>query len=110
MSPYGGRDYAGWSVQFSRIISPIEDMQIWNANSGGFSFVISYESRTGPGLHGRPGFVASWRPLNRGWSAVKVIGSPFTTFTAAEQACETVLGYLTEARQGPGFQPGRKLS
>jgi hypothetical protein len=79
-------------VQFSRVIIPIEDMQIWNATSGGFSFVISYESRTGPGLHGRPRFVVSWRPLHRGWSAVKVIGSPFGTFNAAEQACETVLG------------------
>ena len=95
MSPYGGRDYAGWSVQFSRIISPIEDMQIWNANSGGFSFVISYENRSGPGLHGHTGFVASWRPIDQNRSAIKIGGSPFKTLAEAEKACEAMLGYLT---------------
>ena len=31
----------------------VEDMEIWSADSEGFSFVISYESPTGPGLHGK---------------------------------------------------------
>ena len=79
-------------MQFSRVIIPVEDLQIWNASSDGFSFVISYESRSGAGLQGNPGFVASWRYQNR--SAVKVIGSPFKTLTAAEQACDVMLGHL----------------
>ena len=81
-------------MQFSRVITPVEYIQIWNASSDGFSFVISYESRSGPGLHGNPGFVASWRPIHRNSSAVKVIGSPFKTLDAAEQACEAMLGHL----------------
>jgi len=82
-------------MQFCRVITPVEDIQIWNASSSGFSFVISYESRSGPGLKGNPGFVASWRPVYQNQSAVKVIGSPFKTLTAAEQACEVMLGHLT---------------
>ena len=79
-------------MQFSRVILPVEDIQIWNASSDGFSFVISYESRSGSGLQGKPGFVASWRYQTR--SAVKVIGSPFKTLTDAEQACDVVLRHL----------------
>jgi hypothetical protein len=82
-------------VQFSRVNTPVEDIQIWNASSNGFSFVISYVSRGGPGLHGNPGFAASWRPVYQNRPAVKVIGSPFKTFIAAEEACEAMLGYLT---------------
>jgi hypothetical protein len=85
-------------VQFSRVMGPIEDMQIWNATSNGISFVISYASRSGLGLQGTPGFVASWRPIDQNRTAIKVIGSPFKTFIAAEQACETVLGYLMRQR------------
>ena len=81
-------------MQFSRVILPVEDIQIWNASSDGFSFVISYESRSGPGLQGNPGFAASWRPLYKNLPAVKVIGSPFKTLSAAEQACEVMLGHL----------------
>jgi hypothetical protein len=81
-------------MQFSRAITPVEDIQIWNATSDGFSFVISYVSRSGPGLQGNPGFVASWRPIHQNMSAVKVVGSPFKSFTAAEQACEVMLEYL----------------
>jgi hypothetical protein len=81
-------------VQFRRVITPVEEIQIWNATSYGFSFVISCESRNGPGLQGNPGFVASWRPVYQNRPAVKVVGSPFKTFTAAEQACEVMLGHL----------------
>ena len=81
-------------MQFSRVITPVEDIQIWNASTSGFSFVISYESRGGPGLQGKPGFVASWRPIYQNRSAVKVVGSPFKSLTAAEQACEAMLGNL----------------
>ena len=88
-------------MRFSRVITPIEDIQIWNASSDGFSFVISYESRGGPGLQGNPGFVASWRPIYRNQFAVKVIGSPFETLTAAEQACKVMLGHLTDDNPSP---------
>ena len=53
-----------------------------------------YESRSSLGLQGNPGFVASWRPIYQNRFAVKVIGSPFKTLTAAEQACEVMLGHL----------------
>jgi hypothetical protein len=81
-------------MQFSRVISPVDNMQIWNANSNGFSFVISYETRAGPGLHGRPGFVASWRPIYENRCAIKVGGSPFGTLIEAERACDAMLGLL----------------
>ena len=85
------------TVQFSRIITPVEDIQVWNATSDGFSFVISFASRSGSGFHGDTGFVASWRPIHQNRSAVKVIGSPFKTLPEAEKACEAVLGHLKGA-------------
>ena len=85
--------YVGCIMQFSRIISFV-DLQIWNATSNGFSFVISFESRNGPGLHGRLGFVASWRPIYQNRSAIKVGGSPFKTLAEAENACMTMLVHL----------------
>jgi hypothetical protein len=60
-----------------------------------FRSVISNESRSGPGLHGQPGFVASWRPLYLNRPAIRVGGSPFKTFAEAESACETFLTHLT---------------
>ena len=83
-------------MQFSRVITPVENIQVWNTTSDGFSFVISFASRSGPGFRGNPGFIASWRPIHRNRSAVKVIGSPFKTFPEAEKACEAVLGHLRE--------------
>jgi len=82
-------------MQFRRVINPVEDMQIWNASSDGFSFVISFESRSGPGFHGHPGFVASWRAIYQNRCAIKVGGSPFKSFTEAEEGCKAMLGYLT---------------
>ena len=92
-------------MQFSRVITSVEDIQIWNATSYGFSFVISYESRGGPGLQGNPGFVASWRPVHQNRPAVKVDGSPFKTFIAAEQACEVMLGHLISDSASFGRAP-----
>jgi hypothetical protein len=57
--------------------------------------VISRESPTGPGFHGRPGYVASWRPVYQSRGAIKVIGSPFKTFDEAEAACGAMLKHLT---------------
>jgi len=88
-------------VQFSRVITPVEEIQLWSATSHGFSFVISFAGRVGPGFHGKLGFLASWRPILQNRSAIKVIGSPFKTFSAAEQACETMLGYLKEQENRP---------
>ena len=79
------------SLQFHRAV---EDMDIWSASSNGFSFVISYESPTGPGLHGRPGYLASWRPLHRSTGAVRITGSPFKAFAEAEDACNMMLNHL----------------
>ncbi len=74
---------------------PVKDMEIWNANSDGFSFVISYESGSGPGFHGRTGFLASWRPIRQNRCAIKIGGSPFKTRAEAEEACEAMLGHLS---------------
>jgi hypothetical protein len=84
------------AMEFSRIISPVEDMEIWNASSGGFSFVISYESRSGSGFHGHTGFVASWRPIHQNKGAIKIGGSPFKTLAEAEEACKAMLTHLDE--------------
>jgi hypothetical protein len=69
-------------------------MDIWSASSDGFSFVISFESPTGPGFHGRPGYMATWRPLYQNKRAIRINGSPFRTFAEAEEACDTVIEHL----------------
>jgi hypothetical protein len=92
----GRRPMDGTAMQFVRVISRVEDMEIWNANKNGFSFVISYETRSGSGLQGRDGFVASWRPIYQNRCAIKVGGSPFKTLTEAEEACKAMLGYLAK--------------
>ena len=79
------------TLQFHR---PVVDMDIWSASSDGHSFVISYESFDGPGFHGRPGFMASWRPLYYSIGAIKIIGSPFKAFAEAEDACNAMLKHL----------------
>jgi hypothetical protein len=96
----------GCSMQFSRVITSVEDIQIWNASSGGFSFVISYENRSGPGLHGNTGFVVSWRPVDQNRSAIKIGGSPFKTLIEAERACEIVLEHLTRNSKPSGARAG----
>ena len=84
-------------MQFDRI-SPV-DLQIWNANNDSFSFVISFQSRSGPGFHGRPGFVASWRPIYQSKCAIRVSGSPFGTLAEAENACTTMLVHLNQRQR-----------
>ncbi|MEK9284713.1 MULTISPECIES: hypothetical protein [unclassified Bradyrhizobium] len=83
------------ALHFTRMDTPLDELEIWMASSSGFSFVISNESRTGPGLHGQPGFIASWRPIHLNKPAIKIAGSPFNTFTEAENACEAFLRHLT---------------
>ena len=82
------------ALHFSRVAPATEELEIWSASELGYSFVISNESRTGPGLRGQPGFVASWRPINFNRTAIRVGGSPFRTFAEAEKACEDMLAHL----------------
>ena len=83
------------ALHFSPVVASQSDLKIWHANSNEYSFAISPESPTGPGLQGRPGYVASWRALENDKPAIKVGGSPFSTFNEAEQACEPMLMALT---------------
>jgi hypothetical protein len=76
------------------VVGPVEDLEIWSAGSGGFSFVISYESSSGPGFHGRAGFMASWRPIHQNRCAIRVGGAPFKTLAEAEEACKAMLEHL----------------
>ncbi|WP_316399436.1 hypothetical protein [Bradyrhizobium sp. 33ap4] len=74
------------------------DLEMWIASSDDYSFVISNESRSGPGLHGDPGFGASYRPDFLNMPAAQVPGSPFSTFSEAERTCNAFLGRLTIKR------------
>jgi hypothetical protein len=82
------------ALHFRRVAPATEELEIWSASERGFSFVISNESSSGPGLHGRPGFVASWRSINFNSPAIRINGSPFQTFAEAEKACEAILAHL----------------
>ena len=79
-------------LQFHRAV---EQMEIWSATSEGYTFVISFESFTGPGFHGKPGYVASWRPIHEGRGAIRITGSPFKTLDEAKAACDAMLNHLT---------------
>ena len=59
LEPFKGCLDGGMTLHFSRVAPATEELEIWSASESGFSFVISNESRSGPGLHGQPGFVAS---------------------------------------------------
>jgi hypothetical protein len=80
------------ALQFHRAVA---DIGIWSATSDGFSFVVSYASPTGDGLHGHPGFMASWRPLYQNKTAIRITGSPFKSIVEAEDACDAMLKHLT---------------
>lgn len=84
----------GFSTMSLQFHQAVENMDVWSASGADISFVITFASPTGPGFHGRRGFLASWRPHHSRTGAVKVIGSPFDTFTDAEGACNTMLGVL----------------
>ncbi|MCK1744975.1 hypothetical protein IVA80_30215 [Bradyrhizobium sp. 139] len=86
-------------LQFHR---SVEDMEIWSASSDGFSFVISFGSPTGPGFHGRAGYLASWRPLYESNGAIKITGSPFRTLAEAEGACRNMVEHLASVTD-PGL-------
>lgn len=90
----GFSEVSKMSLQFHQAV---ENMDVWSANGADISFVITFGSPTGTGFHGRHGFLASWRPIHSRTGAVKIIGSPFSTFTDAEGACNTMLGVLEKA-------------
>ena len=48
------------SLQFRQAV---ENIDVWSVSSADSSFVITFAGPTGPGFHGRRGFLASWRPL-----------------------------------------------
>ena len=86
---------SGMVMEFTRIGGPIEEMKVWNASSHAASFVISFESRSGPGFHGQTGYAVSWRPIDQNRSAVSVGGSPFETLAEAQDACHAMAAILT---------------
>jgi hypothetical protein len=57
------------ALQFQRAL---QKQDVWSANSDGISFVITFESQSGPGFHGRTGYMASWRPDHLNRLAIKV--------------------------------------
>ena len=59
-------------LNFTPVDTQLRDLQLWHAESSGYAFAISHESRSRPGLHGEPGFIASWRR-----KAIALDGSPF---------------------------------
>jgi len=81
------------ALQFQR--TPRE-LDVWSANSDGFSFVISFERQPDLGFQGRTGYLASWRPDHLSRLAIKVVGSPFNTFENAEEACNAMLKHLSD--------------
>jgi hypothetical protein len=48
-----------------------------------------------PAFHGRAGYLASWRPVYESRGAIRITGSPFTTFDEAEAACDAMRKHLT---------------
>jgi hypothetical protein len=83
------------ALHFSPVKTPLRDLEVWRAESSEYSFAISRASRNGPGLHDKPGFIASWRSRYNNRPAITVVGSPFATLAEAEQACQFMLGYLS---------------
>jgi hypothetical protein len=87
LGPFWSSLDRGMALHFRRIAPATRELEIWSASERGFSFVISNESSSGPGLRGRPGFVASWRPINLNRTAVRVGGSPFRTLRRPVRPC-----------------------
>jgi hypothetical protein len=86
------------ALHFKPIDTPLRDLQVWHAESGNHSFAISHESRSGPGLRGQLGFIASWRLRRSSKSAVSIDGSPFATYEEAARACELMSAYLLDGK------------
>ena len=50
------------ALHFNRVGPATAELEIWSASERSFSFVVSHESSSGPGLRGRPGFVGFLAP------------------------------------------------
>ena len=85
------------ALHFNPVVAAQGDLKIWHASSNEYSFAISLESPTGPEFQGTRGYMASWRALQNNKPAINVGGSPFATFTEAEEACELTLLHLVTA-------------
>src|SRR4029450_2670101 len=83
-------------MEFTHIVGPIEEMEVWNASSNAASFVISYESRSGRGFHGDIGYAGSWGPIDQGRSAISGGGGAFKTPVEAKDACNAIAAILTK--------------
>jgi hypothetical protein len=86
------------ALHFKPVDTPLRDLKVWHVEDGDYSFAISHEGRSGPGLRGQPGFIASWRRKRSSKSAVAIEGSPFATFEEAEKACELMSEHLSDAK------------
>ena len=75
------------ALQFQRAL---QKQDVWSANSDGISFVITFESQSGPGFHGRTGYMASWRPDP---SEQACYQGPIEN---AEEACNAMLEHLND--------------
>jgi hypothetical protein len=82
-------------MQFTRVGGPVEDLEIWSASSGGFSFVITYESRSGPGFHGRTGFLHDSTFDRKSTAAILIEAQRGDNEKAAELAGRLRLASLT---------------
>jgi hypothetical protein len=82
-------------LHFTPAESPLKDLEMWQASSSEYSFVISHEVRQQSEVHGKPAFVASWRSRYNNKPAITVMGSPFATLAEAKQACEGMLMHLS---------------
>jgi hypothetical protein len=85
-------------MRFEPIPSPQPNMRVWNAQSHGYSFVIS--QGLGTGDPDWTGFTASWKAVKADLlpfgkqPANWIDGGPWPTFTGAEYACKQVLKQL----------------
>ena len=84
-------------LQFHRAVA---HMDVWSASGDGFSFVISHESPTGPGFHGRTGYLASWRGLHSNSLAIKIGESPVENFCGGRGGLQRDAG-CSECAQRP---------
>lgn len=87
-------------MKFQQVLSPFDDMPLWASRSNGYSFVISYDPKTGAGMDGWTGYNASWKNLAADMEpfgkqrANRIDGGPWQTFLEAELACKKTLKEL----------------
>lgn len=85
---------------FKEYPSPVIDLKFWLAYSHNYSFIISYEPRSGKGYENYTGYTASWKNQNFDVTphgkqpANRIDGGPWTTFKEAEEACKETLKQL----------------